>query len=262
MGRKPREKSGTGIYHVMLRGVNRQDIFEDEEDYAVFKKQLYRVVFYKDESGRPQPPRCAIYAYCLMTNHVHLLVRETIEDLSTVIKRITVGYALYYNSKYQHIGHLFQNRFRSEVVNDEGYFLTLLRYIHQNPVAAGITKTVEDYRWSSWGEYENYRVGKQTICTIQPVLKLMPFADLRALVFELLPKASLILDFDNEGGRRSDDEIKAFLSDSFGLRQPTDIQLYSRDRRLDILRMAKQYGASIRQLERLTGISFTIIRTA
>ena len=262
MGRKPREKSGTGIYHVMLRGVNRQDIFEDEEDYAVFKKQLYRVVFYKDESGRPQPPRCAIYAYCLMTNHVHLLVRETIEDLSTVIKRITVGYALYYNSKYQHVGHLFQNRFRSEVVNDEGYFLTLLRYIHQNPVAAAITKTVADYKWSSWGEYENYRVGKQTICTIQPVLKLMPFADLRALVFELLPKASLILDFDNEGGRRSDDEIKAFFSETFGLRQPTDLQLYSRDRRLDILRMAKQYGASIRQLERMTGISFTIIRTA
>ena len=262
MGRKPRDKSGTGIYHVMLRGVNRQDIFEDEEDYAVFKKQLYRVVFYKDESGRPQPPRCAIYAYCLMTNHVHLLIRETEEDLSTVIKRITVSYALYYNNKYQHIGHLFQNRFRSETVNDEAYFITLMRYIHQNPVAAGITKLVEDYRWSSWIEYENYHIGQQTICAIQPVLKLMPFADLRALVFELLPKASLILDFDNEGGRRSDDEIKTFLSDSFGLRQPTDLQIYSRDRRLDILRMAKLYGASIRQLERLTGISFTIIRTA
>ena len=134
------------------------------------------------------------------------------------------------------------------------------RYIHQNPVAAGITKLVENYRWSSWIEYENNHKDQQTICNIQPVLKL--FADLRALVFELLPKASLILDFDNDGRRRSDDEIKAFLSDSFGLRQPADLQLYSRDRRLDILRMAKIYGASIRQLERLTGISFTIIRTA
>ena len=60
----------------------------------------------------------------------------------------------------------------------------------------------------------------------------------------------------------TDDEIKAFLSESFGLRQPTDLQLYSHDRRLDILRMSKQYGASIRQLERLTGISFTIVRMA
>lgn len=98
MGRKPREKSGTGIYHVMLRGINRQDIFEDDEDYTVFKKQLYHVVFFKDENGKPQPSRCTIYAYCLMTNHVHLLIRETEEDLSTVIKRITVGYAHYYNN--------------------------------------------------------------------------------------------------------------------------------------------------------------------
>ena len=262
MGRKPREKSGLGIYHVMLRGINRQDIFEDDEDYTVFKKQLYHVVFFKDENGKPQSPRCAIYAYCLMTNHVHLLIRETEEELSTVIKRITVAYAHYYNGKYQHVGHLFQNRFRSETVNDEAYFITLLRYIHQNPVAAGITKTIEDYRWSSWLEYENYSKGVQAICTIKPVLKLLPFTELRELVFELLPKASLILDFDNEGRRRSDDEIRDFLSESFGLKQPTELQLYSRDRRQDILRMTKQYGASIRQLERLTGISFTIVRMA
>jgi len=179
-----------------------------------------------------------------MTNHVHLLIKETEEGLSVVIKRIAVAYALYYNGKYQHAGHLFQNRFRSEAVNDEAYFFTLLRYIHQNPVAAGITKAVKEYRWSSWIEYENYNKDQQTICTIQPVLKLMPITELRALVFELLP------------------EIKAFLSGSFGLSQPTDLQSYCRDRRQDILRMAKQYGASIRQLERLTGISFTIIRTA
>lgn len=111
-------------------------------------------------------------------------------------------------------------------------------------------------------EYENYYKDMQAICTVRPVLKLMPFTELRELVFELLPKASLILDFDNEGGRRSDDEIKVFLSESFGLRLPTDLQLYSRDRRMDILRKTKQYGASIRQLERLTGISFTIIRMA
>ena len=262
MGRKPREKSATGIYHVMLRGVNRQDIFEDEEDYIVFKHQLYHVVYFKDENGKPQPPRCIIYAYCLMTNHVHLLIRETEEELSTVIKRITVSYAHYYNGKYQHSEHLFQNRFRSEVVNGEAYFLTLLRYIHQNPIAAGIAKCIQEYRWSSWMEYENYSEGKQTICTVRHVLKRMPLAELRALVFELLPKASLILDFDNEGRRRTDDEIKTFLSKSFGLRLPTELQLLSQERRCDILRMTKQYGASIRQLERLTGLSFTIVRMA
>ena len=262
MARKPREKSGTGIYHVMLRGINKQDIFEDEEDFSMFRGLLFHMVYYKDELGTLQPPRCIIYAYCLMTNHVHLLIRETEESLATVIKRISVAYALYYNNKYQRAGHLFQNRFRSEPVNDPAYFITLLRYIHQNPVAAGITKSVDAYMWSSWKEYEPHNTSTHKICTTSHVFKLMPFAELQELVFEPLPKASQILDFDNECKRRTDEELKAFLSDSFGLRKPSDLQLYSHDRRQDILRLAKQFGASIRQLERLTGITFTIIRMA
>jgi REP element-mobilizing transposase RayT len=262
MARKPREKSGTGIYHVMLRGINKQDIFEDEEDFSMFRGLLFHMVYYKDEQGTLQPPRCTIYAYCLMTNHAHLLIRETEEDLATVIKRISVAYALYYNNKYQRVGHLFQNRFRSEPINDSAYFITLLRYIHQNPVAAGITKSVDAYMWSSWKEYEPNNSSTHKICTTSPVLKLMPFAELRELVFEPLPKASQILDFDNESKRRTDEELKAFLSDSFDLRKPSDLQHYSHDRRQEILRSAKQFGASIRQLERLTGITFTIIRMA
>ena len=97
MPRKPRESSGTGIYHVMLRGINRQDIFDDTEDYWTFIKMMSAVP-------------CYIYAYCLMPNHVHLLIAE-----------------------------------KSEPCNDSGYFLTLFRYIHQNPVKAGLVKTAKDY---------------------------------------------------------------------------------------------------------------------
>ena len=100
MARKPREKSGTGIYHVMLRGINKQDIFEDDEDYTLFRGLLFHMVYYKDEQGKLQEPRCIFYAYCIMTNHVHLLIRESAEDISTVIQRISVAYALYYNNKY------------------------------------------------------------------------------------------------------------------------------------------------------------------
>ncbi len=262
MARKPREKSGTGIYHVMLRGINKQDIFEDEEDFSMFRGLLFHMVYYKDEQGTLQPSRCTIYAYCLMTNHVHLLIRETEEDLATVIKRISVAYALYYNNKYQRAGHLFQNRFRSEPVNDPAYFITLLRYIHQNPVAAGVTKSVDAYMWSSWKEYESNNSSAHKICTTSHVFKLIPFTELRELVFEPLPKASQILDFDNESKRRTDEELKVFLLDSFGIRKPSDLQLYSHDRRQEVLRSAKLFGASIRQLARLTGITFTIIRMA
>ena len=154
MPRKAREASKTGIYHVMLRGVNRQDIFECEKDFLKFLYLMQRAVFPEDENGKPMPPKLIIYAYCLMPNHVHLLVKEQDIKISDAIKSISVSYAFYFNVKYEHLGHLFQDRFRSETVNDLDYFVTLIRYIHQNPVVAGLVNQVIDYRWSSWCEYD------------------------------------------------------------------------------------------------------------
>ena len=81
---------------------------------------------------------CHIYAYCLMPNHVHLLLCEKNWPLGEIVKSIAASYALYYNKKYGRIGHLFQDRFKSEPCNDADYFMTLFRYIHQNPVKAGL----------------------------------------------------------------------------------------------------------------------------
>ena len=86
--------------------------------------------------------------------------------------------------------------------------------------------------------------------------------ELRELVADPLPKTLQILDFDDGKVILTDDEVKAFLTDTFGLRQPADLQLYNRERRNDILREVKQYGASIRQLARLTGLGFSIVREA
>ena len=262
MARKSRKVSGTGIYHVMLRGTNRQDIFEDSEDYLRFLTILRNIVYPIDDFGKHLPSRCNIYAYCLMTNHVHLLVREAAESLAPAIHRIATAYAHYYNNKYVRFGHLFQDRFKSEPVNDKGYFFTLLRYIHQNPVAAGITTDVGSYKWSSWGEYERSGNGIQAICSTKPVLARMPLDELRELVNDLLPKTVSILDYNSGSSVRTDEEMIDFFADNYGLNRPADLQLYSRDRQKDILRDAKDYGGSIRQLVRLTGISFTIIRNA
>ena len=262
MARIPRVVSGTGIYHVMMRGIYRQNIFEDTDDYIRFRDILGQMVNTTTENGQPQPARCTIYAYCLMTNHVHLLIRENEESIGDVIKRIGISYAKHFNRKYQHYGHLFQDRYKSEPVNDAAYFFTLLRYIHQNPVAAGITKNICDYEWSSWNEYERSNCGIPLICNVSHVLARMTLAELRELVNEPLPKTTTILDYDSGDVCRSDEEVKEYLSAAFGLRQPSDIQLYNRERRDDIIREAKRYGASLRQLVRLTGISFSIIRTA
>ena len=100
MPRKQREKSGTGIYHVMMRGINHQDIFEDRGDYWKFLKLLRMQTHPEDNAGKPLPAHCIVYAYCLMSNHVHLLLRELEEGLVPPIKSIAISYAQYFNYKY------------------------------------------------------------------------------------------------------------------------------------------------------------------
>jgi len=260
MARTLRSKSETGIYHVMMRGVNHQIIFEQPRDYVRFLELLNQMVHPADEQNHPLPPNCSVYAYCLMPNHVHILLKEEYTELSSVVKRISAAYALYYNKKYERVGHLFQDRFKSENVNDASYFFTLIRYIHQNPVAAGLSEDVAGYPWSSWREYEGG--SRISICKTSPVLLRMSLAELRELVNEPLSKTVRVLDYDKSNCFATDSEVRDYLTERYGLRTPADIQLLSRDRRDEILHNIKEFGASIRQLERLTGVGFSIIRRA
>lgn len=144
MSRKARQKSNTGIYHVIIRGVNRKEIFHDEIDHLRFLETLLR---YKIKS------KIKVHGWCLMNNHVHLLIEEGNEDLSATMKRIGVSYVWYYNQKYDAVGHLFQDRYRSECVESMDYLLTVIRYIHQNPVKAKLVKYPSEWKWSSCIEY-------------------------------------------------------------------------------------------------------------
>ena len=115
MPRAARVKSKTGIYHIILRGINRQIIFEDEEDSLKFLQTLSE---YKEKS------KYEIYAYCLMGNHVHILIKEGKEELGIAMRRIGASYVYWYNWKYERNGHLFQDRYKSEAVEDDKYLLT------------------------------------------------------------------------------------------------------------------------------------------
>ena len=148
MPRNARSKSESGIYHIMLRGINRKSIFEDREDCERFLATLER---YKKICGYE------IFAYCLMVNHIHILLKVGDEDVDLIMKRLAGSFVFWYNNKYERVGHLFQDRFRSEPVEDDTYFLTVLRYIHQNPVKAGIVDKPEKYIWSSYNEYINLK---------------------------------------------------------------------------------------------------------
>lgn len=143
MPRNARQLSKTGVYHIMLRGNEQRDIFGDDTDKVAFLDFLYNK---KVEEG------CLIYAYCLMDNHVHVVVKEGVNGIAKFMRRIGTSYVKYYNQRYKRIGHLFQDRYKSENVETDGYLLTVIRYVHQNPEKAGICKS-EDYHWSSYPAY-------------------------------------------------------------------------------------------------------------
>ena len=261
MPRQERQHSVTGIYHVMLRGINKQDIFEDDEDYLQFLNILRALVNRCDEQGHNLPPHCTFYAYCLMTNHVHLLVRERDEHIGESIKRIGVAYARYYNHKYERNGHLFQDRFLSEPVNSIEYFMTLMRYIHQNPVIAGLTDEVRAYPWSSWHEYEgdSHLI---CICETMPVIRRLERTNLYEFVTMAVDDKG-ILDVDyGMGGTITDEELKEKMVEISGLLQPMEIQKLEKKNRNTILKQLCEYGANIRQISRITGISYGVIYRA
>lgn len=166
MPRQARQHSETGIYHVMVRGNEKKYIFVNDEDRQRFLQILSRL----RKNGNID-----LYAYCLMENHVHLLIKEGTDPISQAMKRITVSYATYFNKKYDRVGHFFQDRFRSEAVDNDSYLLTAARYIHNNPVKAGLVKDPKSYDWSSYRYYlEDNPLGIQPV-NIELILSL--FAD-------------------------------------------------------------------------------------
>ena len=129
------------IYHIMARGNYRQNIFKDDEDFKVF------LVLMQDAKTKYG---FKLHAYCLMTNHYHLLLETEQTEIWKIMKRINQIYAAYYNEKYRLTGHLFQGRYKSCLVENDSYFLQTSRYIHLNPVKAKMVPRAEAYPWSSY----------------------------------------------------------------------------------------------------------------
>ena len=143
MPRLPREYCDSGYYHVILRGVNKTTIFCDNEDCQRFLDTLKRYMKQLDT---------LVIAYCLMGNHVHLLLKATEDGLGLFMKCVEVSYVSYFNRRYDRSGHLFEARYKCKPVENDEYFLTVLRYILMNPEVAGISNH-DKYRWSNYREF-------------------------------------------------------------------------------------------------------------
>src|SRR4030042_6575944 len=144
MARKPRIEYEGALYHVITRGNQRQRVFKDVEDHQRYLKILadYKVRY-----------EYALYAYVLMINHVHLLIETRETPLSKILQGINQSYTMYFNRKYGTVGHLFQGRYKAILCDKDAYLLSLIKYIHLNPVRVGIVKEVGKYPWSSHREY-------------------------------------------------------------------------------------------------------------
>ena len=246
MPRQAREKCESQVYHVMLRGVNRQQIFEDEEDCARFLQILAEC---KQICG------FELYAYCLMGNHVHLLLKAQSEPLEQIMKRIAARYVYWFNVKYERNGHLFQDRFMSEPVKDEKYILTVLRYIHQNPVKAGICQTVGDYEYSSYREY----VGTAQVIDTEFVYHHISPDYFVQMHSQLEVTQCLDVTQEKSSPRVTDEQARRIIDKHTKCTSASDFQRLDIATRNKYLKLLKEHGLSIRQISRLTGISFGIV---
>lgn len=148
MAKKKRIWYPGAVYHITNRGNRRSDIFRDEEDYQVYLTIL--------EHAMEKYPYI-LYSYCLMTNHIHLQL-ETIDiEIWHIMRHINLLYTKYFNNKYNFIGHLFQGRYKSELIENDAYNLQTSRYIHLNPVNAKMVDTPVEYKWSSYDVYMGKR---------------------------------------------------------------------------------------------------------
>jgi len=240
MARTARKKSETGIYHVILRGINKQLVFEEDSDYERFLTVLGEV---KEIS------RFKLYAFCLMPNHIHLLMEEKEEPLGEIFRRIGSRFVFWYNWKYERSGHLFQGRYTSEPVESDEYFIAVLAYIHQNPVKAGLCSRASDYRWSSRSV-----LGSGGIVDTDELANIISLKDIAYLDERAVDDDVLEIKI----GRKqlvSDYRALEWLKDYFGVVHAAELQALDRDLLVQAFLLLQEKGVSIRQFSRLSGLS-------
>ena len=214
----------------MMRGINRQTLFNDEEDSVKFIQTLQR---YREIC------EYSLYAYCLMGNHLHLLLKEGKEPLETVMRRICGSYVLWYNKKYDRVGYLFQDRFKCEPVEDEAYLLTVLRYIFQNPLKASIVTKIQNYTWTNYIDYIEGSNETDTDLTLD-----IFSADREKAVscfIEYINKKNddECLDILKKG-RLTDDDARKIIKDHCKVDHTTDLQKFDINKRNSYIKSLKK----------------------
>lgn len=255
MARQPRIKSATGVYHVMLRGNERKPVFLDDED-----KNKFVDIMLKKKDGSA----IRLYAYCVMDNHVHAVIQEVTQPLDRFMKRIAVTYAAYFNKKHHRTGHVFQDRFRSEAIENEAYLLSVIRYIHNNPFKLECGPTV-NYLWSSYPSYIGYKESSPLLPEMIDILEQFSAnrkdAIQRFCEFHLAKETQhLFLDIVDENDENAEDLLQNFLQSHSMLIE----DLQKNDNKLIVAELLhiliSESKISCRQMSNLTGVNREKVR--
>lgn len=244
--RQPRQHSEFGYMHIMVRGNNKQIIFEDENDNRKYLSLI-------EKNARI----CSvdIIAYCLMENHAHILVYEPLRNISIFMKAVNGSYTRYFNNKYGCIGSLFQDRFLSKPINSEKYLLSVFRYILQNPQKSGIC-VANNYKWNS---YKYYGKNSQFVNT-QIIESYIPEYENYVEFINSEEKKYNSNDFLHFGtGRHNDEHEKYILYKNFKTKSGLMIKSFNKSERDSAILLLINNGMSIRQISRITGVGRHII---
>ena len=243
MARLPRQSAQSGVYHVIIRGINRQRIFEDEEDYRRFTEILSEC---KDVS------LFTLFAYALMDNHVHLLIKIGQEPLELVLKRISCRYVPWFNRKYDRVGHLFQDRFKSEPIEDDAYFICAASYIIWNPVKSNGGMPL-DYAHSSAREYAGESCGITDTTTL---VEMLGQDGIERILRE--PQTEIAMEADPR--RRTDSDAAAAMRRICGCETAAAFQKLEKAEQNKAISLMRGEGFSIRMASRVTGTSIGFVR--
>ncbi len=250
--RTARKQSSANLYHAIARGTGQQIIFEDDGDYKKFLDLLKTETKSEDFE---------LYAWCLMSNHIHLLVHADLEALALGMKHLLSNYALYFNKKSGRMGHLFQGRYTSVPVNDNTSLLTEIRYIHQNPVKAHLAD-VDKYPWSSYQEY----VQGDGICSLEFPLGVFGNLETYRQFHEIVPSGEEnpldVVARQNRIRSLPDEKAAAYAQKLLGGTKLDEVKRLTRAERDICLVLLKLSGFSIRRIARLTGIGRGTIQRA
>ena len=245
MARTVRIKSVTGYYHVINRGVGRQVLFENAQDYSVCLSYL---------SAYTKEYDVSCIAYCLMENHMHLLLKDRDNNLGDFMRRFSGRYARYFNSKYDRVGHLFQERYHSEAIENEQALIAVTRYIFMNPEKAGIA-AAKTYRWSSIREL--YGLSSENVTDVDALRTLIgDEQSLDQLIFG--SSEDPYTDFDLP--YYDADRIDTIFKEAIGTPDGTILQTYPKKKRNAAIHILRKKGLSVRTIERKTGISRGVIQ--